>query len=88
MTVNVLSWKDYKEDGGELTYPQWIQCLIDSENLDRKEGNQLLLLFSKDHVWLQPDNADLEKTVENNYGTWVESFDGFGRRSITLKRIR
>uniref|UniRef100_A0A6M3LXV9 Uncharacterized protein n=1 Tax=viral metagenome TaxID=1070528 RepID=A0A6M3LXV9_9ZZZZ len=85
MTLNMLSWKDYKEDGGELTYPQWIQCLIDSENLDRETGNYLLLSFSEGSVWLQPDKADTEKTIENSYGTWLESFDGFGRRSIALR---
>lgn len=88
MTTNTLSWKDYRKDGGELTYPAWIQCLIDSENLSREEGNQLLLLFSKGHVWLQPDKADTEIIIENNYGTWLESFDGFGRRSIALRGIR
>ena len=37
-TVNILSWSEYLKDWGKLNLYQWVQCLIDSGNISKQDG--------------------------------------------------
>lgn len=58
-TTNIMNWGEYLRDGGKLSYPQWIQCLIDSNNINKTLGDKAIRVYSEDKTIL-----DLEETMK------------------------
>ena len=45
--TDILSWSQYQQEGGKLTYHQWIQCLIDSENITKQLGSKAIEVYDQ-----------------------------------------
>ena len=45
--TNVLNYDEYRADGGNLCYPAYIQCLVDSENITQEVGDMLIDIHHK-----------------------------------------
>ena len=62
--TNILSWSEYLAEGGQLTYTQWVQCLIDLDNITKEIGDRLI---SNYRCLYMMETAFMDEDQLNNY---------------------